>query len=864
MLVPPEKKHFTETEQLYITVSNTEKQLLHVFNATTAYYESGKTVLTLFQDQVNSNPNRVAVIDNGTQLTYKELDEKSNQLAHLLRSYGVKEETCVPICTQRTVDMVVGIFGILKAGGAYVPIDSDYPESRIQYQLDDVNASIIVTDTQSRPKLPTRKNVIIFELDSNRDLLLQQPSEELCIDIKPGDLAYVIYTSGSTGVPKGVMIEHNSTYSFIRWCQQEFSSSRFDIVYAATSLCFDLSVFEIFYSLSAGKKIRVLKNGLDIENYVHTDKNILINTVPSMVDNLLKQNVDLTNVTVINMAGEAVPLHLLKNLDTNRIETRNLYGPTEDTTYSTVYHLKKDHPILIGKPISNTRIYILDEQRKLVPIGVEGKIYIAGDGLARGYLNKENLTHEKFVNDPFDKNPDARMYKTGDLGRWRADGNIEYLGRIDDQVKIRGYRIELAEIEQVLEKSDLIQQAIVTGNEDDNGNKRLVAYIIPKGDFDKEHISGYLKSKLPEYMVPSLFIKMDEMPLTENGKIDRKRLPKPYEKRFLETNYEAPGNKIERRLATIWQDLLGIKNIGIHDNFFELGGNSILSTQVVSHAHNFRFLLQPVDLYLYPTIAQLSEIIRDRSSKKSKGLNISSIVPFQKEGNAPPLFLIPGFWLYRKLAVHIGKHRPFYGFEPYEYKKVEQIAGHFLTELKAEQPQGPYFIGGFCEHYPVAFEMARQLIKEGEEVPLLVLIEAYAPSATLSMKSSSFVKRKLKFYASELKKRSLLQKLKFIRREIRNAFIILYWKIKTEQKPGKLQTYPGNIALFRSSIVAPSFTGDPLMGWQEYVTGKIESITIDGDHFGILEEPAVTILASQMNTIMRRYSQQLIHAEFPA
>jgi len=365
-------------------------------------------------------------------------------------------------------------------------------------------------------------------------------------------------------------------------------------------------------------------------------------------------------------------------------------------------------------------------------------------------------------------------------------------------------------------------------------------------------------------MIPSLFIKMDEMPLTENGKIDRKRLPKPYEKRFLETNYQAPRNKTEHRLASIWQDLLGIKKIGIHDNFFELGGNSILSTQVVSRAHKFKLLLQPVDLYLYPTIVQLSEIIRDRSSKKRKGLSITSIVPFQKEGDTPPLFLIPGFWLYRKLAVHIGKHRPFYSFEPYEYKKVEQIASHFLTELKAEQPKGPYFIGGFCEHYPVAFEMARQLMKEGEEVPLLILIEAYAPSATHSMKSSSFVKRKLKFYAGELKKRSFLQKLKFIKREIRNAFIILYWKIKAERKVGKPQTYRGNVVLFRSSIVAPSFNGDPLMGWQDYVTGKIESITIEGDHFGILEEPAVTALAKQMNTIMTKYSEYFIQDKFPA
>jgi amino acid adenylation domain-containing protein len=853
MVVPPEKKGFHETQQPNVSLTDTEKQLLRYFNATSAIYESDKTILTLFKEQVSANPNHVAVIHNEVQLTYRELDERSNQLAHLLKDMGVERETCVIICVQRSVQMIIGILGILKAGGAYVPIDPDYPESRIRYTVEDISASIIITDSESKIKLPTGDNLMILNID--HAAVAQQSSYELTVEIKPNDLAYIIYTSGSTGMPKGVMIEHRSTCSFIRWCQQEFSFSHFDVVYAVTSICFDLSVFEIFYPLCSGKKIRLLESGLDIENYLRTDKNVLINTVPSMVDSLLKQNIDLTNVTVINMAGEAVPLHVLKKLDTNRIETRNLYGPTEDTTYSTVFRLKKDHPILIGKPISNTTIYILDTHKRLVPIGIEGEIYIAGDGLSRGYLNKEELTNEKFLKNPFEENPNARMYKTGDLGRWRADGNIEYLGRIDDQVKIRGYRIELAEIEQTLEKNDLIQQAVVTGNEDETGNKRLIAYLIAKTDFNKEEIIDYLKKKLPEYMIPGLFIKMEKMPLTENGKIDRKRLPKPFEQRLLETTYETPRNKIENRLVIIWQALLRIKRIGIQDNFFELGGNSILSTQVVSRARNFYYLLQPVDLYLYPTIAELAKVVSDRSKKKEKGLNMASIVPFQTQGAAPPLFLIPGFWLYRKLALYLSKHRPFYGFEPYNFKSIEHVASHFVSELKTEQPKGPYFIGAFCEHYPVAFAMARQLMEQGEEVPLLILIEAYASTATLSMKSSRFIKRKLRFYAKEMKKMSLTQKFKFIRREIRNAFIILYSKLKPEQKTVKAQNYPGNVALFRSSIVAPSFNGDPQMGWQEYVTGNIESITIEGDHFGILDEPAVAILANQLNDIITKYSR---------
>jgi amino acid adenylation domain-containing protein len=319
---------------------------------------------------------------------------------------------------------------------------------------------------------------------------------------QPNQLAYVIYTSGSTGKPKGVMIEHGNLYSFMCWSKQEFASGHFEIVYASTSICFDLSIFEIFYPLSIGKPVRIIENGMHIGKYLSGDRFVLANSVPVVMEHLLKEGTDLANISLINMAGEPIPVHVQQGLDTDRIEVRNLYGPTEDTTYSTVYRLRKDEPLLIGKPVSNTRIYILKGHDQLVPLGIPGEICIAGSGLARGYLNRPELTAEKFVANPFSIAEGPRMYRTGDLGRWLPDGNIEYLGRIDDQVKIRGYRIELGEIESVLMESGLVSQAVVMAREDKEGNKRLVGYIVTPGQFESKTIVSYLQAKLPGYMVP--------------------------------------------------------------------------------------------------------------------------------------------------------------------------------------------------------------------------------------------------------------------------------------------------------------------------------------------------------------------------
>lgn len=440
--------------------------------------EVDMSITELFENQVSKTPHATALIFENDQISYLQLNERSNQVAHYLLENGIREEVLVPICIERGIDMVIGMLGILKAGAAYVPIDPEYPVERINYMIADTNASLVLSSSRSKLAVNSAGETGIIEIDSDWQKIARQPVSDPKVPVKPHHLAYVIYTSGSTGRPKGVMIEHKNVFSFIWWCRLEFSASPFEIVYATTSICFDLSVFEIFYTLTTGKPVRVLDSGLDIDKYLGSDRSVLLNTVPVMIDNLLKQGIDLQNVSVINMAGEPVPYHVQQGLDTKRIEVRNLYGPTEDTTYSTFYKLQKDKPILIGKPILNTIVRIVMNEKELAPVGEPGEICIGGAGLARGYLNLADLTKQKFIADPFTTQSRARLYKTGDLGRMLPDGNIEYLGRIDNQVKIRGYRIELGEIESVLQQSGFVQQAIVVAKEE-NGNKRLSTYYVP-------------------------------------------------------------------------------------------------------------------------------------------------------------------------------------------------------------------------------------------------------------------------------------------------------------------------------------------------------------------------------------------------
>lgn len=608
-------------------LTDAQKQLVTTaFNNTTTGYPDHETIVDLFEHQVHRTPNAVALVFDDQQLTYGELNSRANQLARYLQRKGVNAGTLVPVCVERNPAMIVALIAILKAGAAYIPIDPEYPADRIAFMIDDTSAPIVISSRRARTKLLQRNGVQIIELDTHWIEIEKEPVDNLQTTILPSNLAYVIYTSGSTGKPKGVMIEHHNVHTFICWSREEFAASKFDIVYASTSICFDLSVFEIFFPLSIGKPVRIVENGLNLGLVLGKDPNVLINTVPVVMEHLIKEGADLSSVTVINMAGEPIPMQVHQALDPDKMEIRNLYGPTEDTTYSTVYRLRKGEPILIGKPISNTFIFITDTKGELVPPGVPGEICIGGDGLARGYLNRDELTAEKFVSNPFSIRK-GRLYKTGDLGRWRPDGNMEYLGRLDAQVKIRGYRIELGEIETALQQSGMVKQNVVLARPDKLGQKRLVAYVVPAESYRKESTVQYLTGKLPAFMIPALWVELEMLPLTPNGKIDRKALPDPDASELLNNEYLAPRNELETRLVAIWKELLQTERVGVRDNFFELGGHSLLVLRLLSSIRKELKVEVAVGTFFeLVTIEQLANYIKvNQQSFKPKIENYDTI-----------------------------------------------------------------------------------------------------------------------------------------------------------------------------------------------------------------------------------------------
>ncbi|QLE40511.1 amino acid adenylation domain-containing protein [Nostoc sp. C052] len=617
------------------------QQLLLEWNNTETNYPQDKCIHQLFEAQVEKTPSNIAVIFENQKLTYQELNEQANQLAHYLQKLGVKPEAIVGVCMKRSPEMLIALLAILKVGGAYVPLDPAYPQERLTFMLEDSQSKILLTQSHL-VELFTKSNVHIVCVDRDSQLLSQQSRENLFSEVKSNNLAYVIYTSGSTGVPKGVAIAHQSCVAFLTWSREVFTDNDLAGVLASTSICFDLSIFELFVPLSWGGRVILVENALHLPSLVAEVS--LVNTVPSIIAELLQADGLPPSVRTVNLAGEPLQHQLVEQIYQNdRIQkVLNLYGPSEDTTYSTFTQVNRDSNVTIGRPIANTEIYLLDPKLQPVPIGIPGEIYIGGAGLARGYLNRPELTKERFISNPFQGSggaeilPSPRLYKTGDLARYLPDGNLEYLGRIDHQVKIRGFRIELGEIENALLKHPAVQKIVVLAREDKPRVQQLVAYIVllPDQKLTTSELRSYLKELLPEYMLPGVFIFLDTLPLLPNGKVNRRALPIPEALRpTLTTSYEIPQSKIEQQIAKLWQEVLHLEQVGIHDNFFDLGGHSLLMIQV---NHKLRSILQReisvVTMFQNPTIYSLAQYLsqqrqlsftgtRDRTQKQIEAIN---------------------------------------------------------------------------------------------------------------------------------------------------------------------------------------------------------------------------------------------------
>ncbi|MEO7533278.1 MAG: amino acid adenylation domain-containing protein, partial [Ferruginibacter sp.] len=664
-IVDAEKTTINEIQLLKPAEIN---QLLTGFNDTKAEHPSATTIANLFEEQAIKSPDQLAVVFEKEQLDYKELNERSNQLAHYLRSKGIREETLVPICVERSIEMIVGVLGILKAGAVYVPIDPEYPAARISYMLQDMGAALVISSSKSKEKLGAHDKVQIVEIDSDWNSIASQPTENIKTTTTPNRLTYILYTSGSTGIPKGVKMPESNLVNLLRWQEKQFENHERHVLQFA-SLNFDVSFQEIFSTLCFGSSLHLISEDRrkdmaeivkDIDEQGLTHLFVPYIVLKSLADYVASLDRNALHLQEIIVAGEQLKLteDIGIFLEKNGIKLINQYGPTEAHVVSsytvTDNYLTTPLPP-IGKPIDNVQLYILNPKKDLCAVGIPGELYIAGAQVAQGYLNRPELTAEKFIPNIFDTESGSMMYKTGDLARWLPDGNIEYLGRIDEQVKIRGYRIELGEIESVLQQSELVKQAVVLAREDNSGSKRLVAYVVPEKAFDKEAMITHLRSRLPEYMVPALWVELESLPLTPNGKINKKALPDPDASDLQSHEYVTPRNETEQQLANVWQELLGVERVGIHDNFFELGGHSLLAMRVVSAIRrSLKSELAIKDLFENPTIAGLSSLLQSTTSNES----LSVIEVQQRPEHIPLSFSQERLWFIDQLEGSLQYHIP--------------------------------------------------------------------------------------------------------------------------------------------------------------------------------------------------------------
>jgi amino acid adenylation domain-containing protein/non-ribosomal peptide synthase protein (TIGR01720 family) len=624
---------------LPLATQHERQQVLYEWNQTEREYHEHRCVHELFERQASLTPDATALEFEGQELSYRQLNAKANQLAHSLREWGVRPEVRVAICMERSLELMIGLLGIMKAGGAYVPLDPSHPAERLSFMLQDAQAAVTLTQERFLQILPAAAHALC--LDRDWAAIEQESDSNLNTVIDPLNSIYCIYTSGSTGTPKGAINTHGGVRNRLLWMQEAYGLRPDDRVLQKTTPSFDVSVWEFFWPLIMGSTLVMARPGGHrdsryLKQVITEAKVTTLHFVPAMLNAFLEDGgLDrCPGLRRVICSGEALSIELQERFfATSGAELHNLYGPTEaavDVSFWRCEGGSSHTSVPIGRPIANMRLYILDERMEPTPPGLAGELYIAGVGLARGYLNRPELTAERFIANPFEPSQGDRLYKTGDLARWRTDGTIEYLGRTDHQVKIRGQRIELGEVETVLQQHSEVKQAVVRVREDRSGDRRLVAYVVTHSSSDKvgRELRSYLKKKLPEYMVPAAFVQLDSFPLNPNGKIDVKALPVPQARdHAIEKAYVAPQTPAEKLLAEIWADVLRVARVGIHDNFFELGGDSILSIEIVARANALGLSLSPRNMFEHQTVAQLAQVPVEPDSMRAEQGKVTGEVP---------------------------------------------------------------------------------------------------------------------------------------------------------------------------------------------------------------------------------------------
>ncbi len=872
-------------------------QLLVEWNDTKTDYSSDRCMQELFEQQVENRPEAVALISRSGQLIYRELNARANQLAHCLRKRGVTADTRVGVCIDRSPAMIVALLGILKAGGAYVPLDPNYPEARLRFTLADARITLLVTQQSQLANLPTNSAEVICVDDLETVERERGDNPELITT--PEKLAYVIYTSGSTGQPKGVAVKHRNVVRLVKNTNYaSFSADEVFLQFAPVS--FDAATFEIWGSLLNGARLALMpptkvslkELGSALKQYRVTTLWLTAGLFNLMVDNHLD---DLRGVRQFLAGGDILSVPHVRKVFKELPDCRmiNGYGPTENTTFTCCYTVSDlaqiDGSVPIGRPISNTTAYVLDAHMNPQPIGVPGELYTGGDGVARGYLERPELNGERFVPDPFSSEPGSRLYKTGDLVRYRINGDIEFIGRIDNQVKVRGFRIELGEIEAALVEHHAVREAAVVACKD-QGDKHLAAYLIADENqtLVVEEVREFLKQTLPDHMVPSVFMVLETLPLSPSGKVDRRALPstngfKPNSAK----GFGAPADELELKLTRLWEKVLGIDAIGVNDNFFELGGHSLLAVRLFALIEKlFGKNLPLATLFQAPTVKQLARALREEGWQA----DWSSLVVIQGGDQRPPFFCVHAaggnVLEYHDLARGLGPDQPFYGLqatgldgkrEP--HTTIKQMATHYIAEMRDVQPEGPYLIGGRSSGGTIAFEMACQLSAVGQEDTYPAGYFKLLPGSGTPGQRARRYARKLESHIENLRRLEtsakiayLLNKLRYAPDKIKHRLYRRAYKIYkrvgrplppvlknieeinfTAVKDYVPQTYSGNVTLFLASDLTADY--DLHEGWRELVAGEIETHEIPGNHINIIKEPHVGALAEELRSCLDRAGQ---------
>ena len=872
------------------------RELLSAAKGARADYPRDRCFHELFEAQVERTPEAVAIAFEKRRLSYRELNRRANQLAHHLRALGVRPGALVGLCLERCPEMLVGLLAVLKAGGAYVPFDPAYPEDRLGFMVEDTRTPIVLTQQHLRARLPIEEERMI-SLDRAPPAIEREREDNPVSGAGGDDLAYIIYTSGSTGRPKGAMIHHRGLVNYLSWCTRAYAVAEGQGVPVHSSLGFDLTVTSLLAPLLVGQRVDLLpEEGKGIEALAAALRggrhHSLVKITPSHLEVLARElgpGEVSGRARALVIGGEALLGETLSFFREHGADIRliNEYGPTETVVGCCVHEVAPGAcapgPVPIGRPIANTQIYLLDQHQQPVPSRFTGELYIGGDGVTRGYLDRPALTAERFVPDPFGDEPGARLYRTGDLGRYRPDGDLEYLGRIDHQVKIRGYRIELGEIEAALGRHPGVREAVVLAREDKALDKRLVAYLVAREAPapSASELRAFLQESLPEFMLPAAFVVLPELPLTTHGKVDRRALPAPEGERSAESSsFIAPRDTLEFEIIQLWEEVLEVSPIGIRDDFFALGGHSLLAVRLMASIQDrFGETIPLTTLFQKATVENMAMYLRGHAGRRPW----SPLVEIQPSGGRRPFFCVHpsgGTVLcFSSLARHLGTDRPFYGLqargvEGYEEPntQIEVMATQYIEAMRAVQPEGPYLLGGWSFGGIVAFEMAQQLSRQGQSVPLLALLDSGTrPIIEEAWDDAAFLAEMAKLEIMNISYDDLVrldpeERLRHVLEVALQADILpagfglaelqRWMRIYRVHHEAILRytpsTYSGRITLFRATgnsmshpagvkLSAPRL--DPFLGWGEVSSRPIEVDDVPGDHESLIREPHVQTLA---------------------